>query len=92
MGQVYRGRDRLLDRPVALKLLHERYRGEPDFERRFREEAQRTGQLQQAGIPPVHEVGVLPDGRPFFALKLIQGRTLAELLRERPGVGDDLPR
>jgi serine/threonine-protein kinase len=92
MGQVYRGRDRLLDRPVALKVLHGLHRGEPDFERRFREEAQRTGQLQHPGIPPVHEVGVLPDGRPFFALKLIQGRTLAELLRERSGVGDDLPR
>src|SRR5262249_35471434 len=38
------------------------------------------------------EVGILPDGRPFFAMKLIEGRTLAELLRQRNEPGDDLPR
>src|SRR5262249_23061914 len=68
------------------------YRGEPEMERRFREEAQITGQLQHPGIPPVHEVGTLPDGRPFLAMKLIKGRTLAQLLHERPSPTADLPR
>src|SRR5204862_5099778 len=36
--------------------------------------------------------GTLPDGRPFFAMKLIRGRTLAELLKERPSPAHDLPR
>src|SRR5262249_28431563 len=51
-----------------------------------------TGQLQHPAIPPVHEVGRLEDGRPFFAMKLIKGRTLADLLKERQSPADDLPR
>src|SRR5207245_2092537 len=40
---------------------------------------------------PVHEVGTLSDGRPFFAMKLIKGRTLADLVKERPSPADELP-
>ena len=47
------------------------------------DEARITGQLQHPGIPPVHDLGTLPDGRPFLAMKLIKGRTLAELLQRR---------
>jgi serine/threonine-protein kinase len=92
MGGVLRARDPELNRPLAVKVLLERHRGDPELERRFQEEAQITGQLQHPGIPPVHEVGTLADGRPFFAMKLIEGRTLAELLHERSGPGEDLPR
>ncbi len=41
---------------------------------------------------PVHELGSLPDGRPFFTMKLVEGRTLAELLQERRDPTHDLPR
>jgi serine/threonine-protein kinase len=92
MGVVYRARHLPLQRLVALKLLRAEYRGLSELERRFLEEAQLTGQLQHPGIPPVHEVGVLADGRPFLAMKLIQGHTLADLLRERPSPAGDLPR
>ncbi len=92
MGVVLRARDPDLNRPLAIKILGERHRGNRELERRFREEAQITGRLQHPGVPPVHEVGVLPDGRPFFAMKLIQGRTLAQLLAERPAPAHDLPR
>jgi tetratricopeptide (TPR) repeat protein len=91
MGVVWLGRDTELNRPLAIKVLRAEYRGHPDLERRFREEAQITGQLQHPGIPPVHEVGTLPDGRPFIAMKLIEGRTLAELLGERVAIADGLP-
>jgi serine/threonine-protein kinase len=92
MGWVWLARDPELNRPLAIKVLRDESHGDPELERRFREEAQITGQLQHPGIPPVHDVGVLPDGRPFFAMKLIKGRTLAELLRERQSPGDDLSR
>jgi serine/threonine-protein kinase len=92
MGAVLRARDPELRRSLAVKVLLERHRGKAELERRFLEEAQITGQLQHPGIPPVHEVGRLPDGRPFFAMKLVKGRTLADLLRERPAPADDLPR
>src|SRR5262249_39924653 len=46
-----------------------------------------TARLQHPGIPPIHEMGILADGRPFLAMKLIQGRTLQDLLHEEgPGV------
>jgi Flp pilus assembly protein TadD len=82
MGVVYRASDLALNRTVAVKVLPERYRGRPAAAARFLEEAQITAQLQHPGIPPVHQVGTLPDGRPFIAMKLIQGRTLAELLAD----------
>src|SRR5262249_21049532 len=50
------------------------------------DEAQITGRLQHPGIPPVHQVGALPTGRWFLAMKLVRGRTLEQLLQEQgPG-------
>jgi tetratricopeptide (TPR) repeat protein len=80
MGLVYRARDKRLNRVVAVKFLQHRYSAGSSAARRFLDEATITGQLQHPGIPPVHEVGELPDGRPFIAMKLIGGRTLAEFL------------
>src|SRR5262249_102565 len=57
--------------------------------RRFLDEARITAQLQHPGIPPVFEVGRLSDARPYLAMKLIKGRTLEELLRERSGLAAD---
>src|SRR5437870_4699141 len=82
MGAVYRARDGSLKRDLAVKVLHGRLRAEPRYRRRFVEEAQITGQLQHPGVPPVHELGELADGTPFLAMKLVKGRTLADLLRE----------
>src|SRR5262249_22504058 len=65
--------------------------GQPDVLRRFQEEAQIGGQLQHPGLVPVYELGAA-DGRPFFAMKLVEGRTLAELLRERTSSTEELPR
>ena len=56
----------------------------PRVARRFADEARITAQLQHPAIPPVHDLGTLPDGRPFLAMKLIRGHTLEELLRRRP--------
>jgi serine/threonine-protein kinase len=92
MGAVLRVRDSYLGRDLAVKVLLEKHRGRPDLFRRFLEEAQITGQLQHPGIPPVHEIGRLPDGRPYLAMKLIEGRTLAQLLHERSAPSHDLPR
>jgi tetratricopeptide (TPR) repeat protein len=92
MGVVWRVRDRLFRRSLALKALAEHHKDNLDLRRRFLEEAQLMGQLQHPGIPPVHDLGELPDGRPFFAMKLIRGKTLAALLKERAGPGQEWPR
>src|SRR5262245_37394820 len=73
MGIVYRAHDLALNRLVAVKVLQERFRHSSSSTARFIEEAQITAQLQHPGIPPVHQVGTLPDGRPFLAMKLIKG-------------------
>src|SRR5262245_29235169 len=71
MGLVLRAYDATFDRPLAIKVLL-RGRGSPfGDDRRFLEEARITGQLQHPGIPPVHEIGRLDDGRPFFSMKQI---------------------
>lgn len=92
MGIVYRGRDANLGRDLALKALLEEHRGRPELVRRFVEEAQIGGQLQHPGIVPVHGLGLLPDGRPCFTMKLVHGRTLAALLAERSVPAQDQPR
>ncbi len=83
MGAVHRGRDDDLGRDLALKVLLDRHRDRPDLVGRFVEEAQICGQLQHPGVVPVYELGTLADRRPFFAMKLVKGRTLAELLAGR---------
>jgi serine/threonine-protein kinase len=92
MGAVLKGRDPDLGRDVALKVLREDYRGDATMVRRFVEEAQIGGQLQHPGIVPIYELGTMADRRPFFAMKLVKGRTLAELLVQRPDPADQLPR
>ena len=90
MGIVVRAQDIQFQRPLALKIM--RSSGDGALVQRFLEEARIAGQLQHPGIPPVHELGRLADGRLFFAMKLIAGRTLADMLRERPAPQADLPR
>src|SRR6516162_8159989 len=83
VGIVLRAHDSAFQRSLAVKVLLARHRGKADVARRFLEEAQVMGQLQHPGIPPVYDLGELPDGRPYFALKLIKGQTLAALLKDR---------
>ncbi len=83
MGVVHRAVDRPFDREVAIKLLSPRLVGTPAADR-FLDEARITGRLQHPSIPPVHEVGVLPDGNPYLVMKLIRGRTLADEVAAAP--------
>jgi tRNA A-37 threonylcarbamoyl transferase component Bud32 len=92
MGEVWRGRDTLLAREVALKVLREQVFEDGGASERFHEEARHIGRLEHPSIVPVYDLGELSDGRPFFAMKLIHGQTLAELLAARATPGEDLSR
>jgi serine/threonine-protein kinase len=92
MGVVYRGLDPDLNRAVAVKVLKKELSADAALGRRFLEEAQVCGQLQHPGVVPVHELGRTDDGRLFFAMKLVKGRTLAQLLKDRPDPSHDRPR
>ncbi len=84
MGAIWRATDTALGREVAVKVLQQDFAPGSRVARRFADEAHITAQLQHPAIPPVHDYGTLPDGRPFLAMKLIKGRTLDELLQRRP--------
>jgi serine/threonine-protein kinase len=92
MGTVIQGHDPDLGREVAIKVLLPAHQDQPEMVQRFLDEARVGGQLQHPGVVPVHERGTFPDGRPYFTMKLVQGRTLAALLKERPDPAHDLPR
>src|SRR5262245_40805497 len=70
MGVMFRAHDVGLQRDVAVKLVKDEYRTDPAVVARFLEEARITGRLQHPGIPAVHQIGILPDGRAFLAMKL----------------------
>ena len=89
VGRVLAGRDLDLGRVVAMKVLHDHHRQSPQLVRRFVEEAQIGGQLQHPGIVPVYELGLDDEEQPFFTMKLVQGRTLAELLADRASPEED---
>ena len=82
MGEVRRVKDLGLNCNLAIKIIHRRLLGNERFEERFRQEAQIVAQLQHPNIPPVHEIGVLPDGRLFFTMQEIQGRSFSKVIRE----------
>lgn len=88
MGVVYRGHDADLNRTLAVKVLLEKHTDNEELKRRFLEEAQIMGQLQHPGVAPIHEIGTLEDGRPFFSMKQIKGKTLTELLRSQSEVSN----
>ncbi len=82
MGEVVRVRDHALHRQLAMKILLPDLDGQRAMRDRFIEEAQVTAQLAHPGIPPVHEIGDLDDGRPYFTMKEVRGVTLAQVVDE----------
>ncbi|TNE83995.1 MAG: protein kinase [Deltaproteobacteria bacterium] len=81
-GEVRKVRDRDLGRTVAMKLLRKELGDNPAVVARFVEEAQMTAQLQHPGIVPVHELGRTREGRYYFTMTEIRGRTLSAVVRE----------
>ena len=72
MGTVYLAEDRELNRLVAIKVLNTPEMTE-DLRNRMVREAQIIARLEHPGIVPVHDVGTLPDGRVFYAMKFVRG-------------------
>ena len=77
MGTVYRVRDKDLGRHVALKVLSTPAATSKDSTRMLKEARILAG-LEHSGIVPIHDVGELPDGRVYYAMKLVRGQRLDE--------------
>ena len=80
MADVFLGRDRLLDRQVAIKVLFPEFAIDPNFVERFRREAQAAANLSHPNIVNVYDWGK-HSGTYFIAMEYVDGRTLAEILR-----------
>jgi serine/threonine protein kinase len=77
MAVVYLAADQDIHREVAVKMLHG---ADTDLRLRFLAEAQITGQLEHPNIVPVHDLDFDHQGRPFFSMKLVRGRSLAAVI------------
>lgn len=77
MGTVYRAKDCTLGREVALKALNSGIGAEHLLER-MRREGFILARLEHPGIVPIHDAGTLPDGRAYYAMKLVHGKRLDE--------------
>jgi hypothetical protein len=83
MATIWRAVDEQLDREVAIKLLREQFSSDAGFAARFRQEARAAGSLSHPNIVPVYDYGTDADGTQFIVMQLVEGDTLATLLRER---------
>ena len=80
MGVVYQARDRGLDRRIALKVLDVPLDGE----------AKLIARLEHPAVVPIYETGTLPDGRTFYAMKLVGGARLDRYIAGDPSLADRL--
>src|SRR5207245_5785846 len=80
LGEVFEAYDRELRRMVALKQMQACHADSPESRARFVREAEITGRLEHPGIVPVYGLGRDPDGRPYYAMRFIEGQTLKEAI------------
>ncbi len=80
MSEVFLGRDRLLDRPVAVKVLFPEFATDSSFVERFRREAQAAANLSQSNVVGVYDWGN-HEGTYYIVMEYVEGRSLAEVIR-----------
>jgi serine/threonine protein kinase len=85
MGTVYRATHLLIERPVAIKVLSQRFVGDQTAQERFRREARAAGRMHHPNAVTVNDFGTTDDGWLYIVMELLEGRTLRDLLaREAP--------
>jgi serine/threonine-protein kinase len=87
---VFVARDEELGRTVAVKQLNEGYADNASLRARFVLEAEITGNLEHPGVVPVYSMGSYADGRPYYAMRFIQGDTLRDAIRRHDFEGTRL--
>ena len=90
MGGVYMGRDKMLDRPVAVKVMLKEYGADAEFVEKFKREAQAAAKLIHPNIAQIYSYGIA-DGMPYIAMELVAGGSLDQLMKNA-GASIDIPR
>src|SRR5690625_384512 len=88
MGEVWKARDTVLGRIIAIKILKEEYTGDPNFLRRFRAEAQHTALLNHPGVANVFDYGE-EDGSGYLVMELVPGDPLSTILSREKVLSPD---
>jgi len=81
MADVYRARDQLLDRPVAVKILHAQFKNDTEFIGKFHREAQAAARLSHPHIVNIYDVGVSGEDH-YIVMEYVQGSTLKSRIKE----------
>lgn len=79
-GSVFKANDPRASRSVAVKVLHAESMRDQRQAQRFQREVEATAQLEHPNIPPLYEAGETPSGRPYLAMRLIEGESLAKVI------------
>ena len=87
MGGVYMGRDKMLDRPVAVKVMLRELGSDKDFVEKFKREAQSAARLIHPNIAQIYSYGIC-DGMPYIAMELASGGSLYSIMNATPGKTD----
>ncbi len=82
MGAVFRGRQRSLDRLVAIKILPPEFGAEPEFAERFKSEARAMAKLNHTNVVGVYDFGITTGGHLYLVMEWIEGPTLHELIHQ----------
>ena len=90
MGGVYLGRDKMLDRPVAVKVMLKEYGSDAEFVEKFKREAQAAARLIHPNIAQIYSYGI-SDGMPYIAMELVAGGSLSTIM-ENTGANSDVAR
>lgn len=81
MADVYRAQDKLLDRPVAVKILHEQFRQDEEFIGKFHQEAQSAARLSHPNIVNIFDVGISGNDH-YIVMEYVSGDTLKSLIKK----------
>src|SRR6266851_7463708 len=89
MGTVWQAEDTLLDRHVAIKLLHAQFADDAEFLERFRREARAAARLSHPNIVSIYDVGEDAESRtPYIVMELVEGGNLKERIRSAAPLSD----
>ncbi|HEX5064051.1 MAG TPA: serine/threonine-protein kinase, partial [Kofleriaceae bacterium] len=91
MGSVYLAMHTILEKQVALKVLHGEFARKPDLVDRFMQEAKAASRIRHENVIDISDFGVTPDGHVFFAMELLQGHDLHDSIARAKLAGQLLP-